>query len=341
MTRKVPYLTEAGLGLLISAMVAWGHHSRSAFVESVSLKTYDLFSKFRKQSINTNDIALVEIDENAVANLGRWPWPRALVAQLVDEIAHAEAKIIGLDILFVDTDQNQGLEEIAQLQKSFAALKAAEYPVLKKKRVSLASLENFESDLETAKSNLDGDNILARSIEEASNVVLPMYFQSGDPLGNNLEPLPSYFEAEKIKNSNGLPDNAPSGISATTPLENFGKVVLGVGHVNIEVSKDVDGTVRRMAPLMKYCGGLYPSFGLQVVREYWNYQRDSLSGKKGESLSLGNAKIPLDEEAKTFLGFVGSESFKRYSALDVLSGGIPDKALAKKIVLVGVTAPGL
>jgi serine/threonine-protein kinase len=67
-----------------------------------------------------------------------------------------------------------------------------------------------------------------------------------------------------------------------------------------------------------------------------------LTYKPDEGLSLFKAKIPLDEEAKTYLEFAGpAGTFKRYSAVDVLSGAIPEKALANKIVLLGVTAPGL
>ena len=33
-------------------------------------------------------------------------------------------------------------------------------------------------------------------------------------------------------------------------------------------------------------------------------------------------------------------TFKKYSAVDVLTGAVPDNAFEKKIVLIGVTAPG-
>ena len=109
MSKKSPLLIEAGLGLVLTGLMAWSYHSRTPFTESISLKTYDTLASFRKVKPNTNDIRIVEIDENSTQNLGRWPWPRALQAQLIDELVAGGAKVIGLNMLYTDADQNQGL----------------------------------------------------------------------------------------------------------------------------------------------------------------------------------------------------------------------------------------
>jgi CHASE2 domain-containing sensor protein len=61
-------------------------------------------------------IAIVEIDEPSVAQLGRYPWPRARIAEALDVISDAGAKVIGLDILYPDPEQNQGLEALKAVQ---------------------------------------------------------------------------------------------------------------------------------------------------------------------------------------------------------------------------------
>ncbi len=48
-------------------------------------------------------IVIVDIDEKSLARLGAWPWPRATVAQLVNELTgRHRVALLGLDIVFPD-----------------------------------------------------------------------------------------------------------------------------------------------------------------------------------------------------------------------------------------------
>jgi PAS domain S-box-containing protein len=47
-----------------------------------------------------NDIAIVAIDEASLARFGRYPWRRNLTAQMLDQLAAADPKVIALDVLF-------------------------------------------------------------------------------------------------------------------------------------------------------------------------------------------------------------------------------------------------
>ncbi len=48
------------------------------------------------------DIAIVAIDEPSLAELGRWPWPRRLHAQLLERLQAAGAAAVALDIIFAE-----------------------------------------------------------------------------------------------------------------------------------------------------------------------------------------------------------------------------------------------
>ncbi|MEE4452814.1 CHASE2 domain-containing protein [Novosphingobium resinovorum] len=55
----------------------------------------------------SQSILLVEIDDESVQRLGRWPWSRAVHAALVDRLNAGRPKAIGYDVLFTDpTDGN-------------------------------------------------------------------------------------------------------------------------------------------------------------------------------------------------------------------------------------------
>ena len=57
------------------------------------------------------DLVMVEIDELTVRELeplvGRWPWPRAVHAMLIDYFARAPARLVVYDVLFIDRDRRE------------------------------------------------------------------------------------------------------------------------------------------------------------------------------------------------------------------------------------------
>ena len=76
------------------------------------------------------DIVIVSIDDASIAALGRWPWPRAVHADMLDLLTRAEAATIGYDITFSETSTET---DDAALE---AALRRAPNAVLPDERVS-------------------------------------------------------------------------------------------------------------------------------------------------------------------------------------------------------------
>src|SRR5438093_9262740 len=50
----------------------------------------------------TDDLVYVDIDDQSIDAIGSFPWPRQHVADIVDEIRRAGAKVLAFDILFSD-----------------------------------------------------------------------------------------------------------------------------------------------------------------------------------------------------------------------------------------------
>lgn len=76
-----------------------------------------------------DDILIVAIDEQSLADFGRWPWPRGLHAQLIDILTEAGAKAIVMDILFAEKDIHNPLGD-SQLVQSVAASGRVFFPVI-------------------------------------------------------------------------------------------------------------------------------------------------------------------------------------------------------------------
>lgn len=48
---------------------------------------------------------IIAIDEKSLARLGQWPWPRSLMAQLLDSLAAYRPLAVGVDIIFAEPDR--------------------------------------------------------------------------------------------------------------------------------------------------------------------------------------------------------------------------------------------
>jgi adenylate cyclase len=75
--------------------------------EHIETKLYDLRLYIRGLVVSPEppgDIMIVTVDEKSIAQVGRWPWSRAVTAKLVDAVAAGEPRVIGVDILFSEAE---------------------------------------------------------------------------------------------------------------------------------------------------------------------------------------------------------------------------------------------
>ena len=64
---------------------------------------FDAFQRWRPRVYaEPPPIRIVEIDDESIARLGRWPWPRARLGEMIEKIAGAGAAAVALDILLYD-----------------------------------------------------------------------------------------------------------------------------------------------------------------------------------------------------------------------------------------------
>jgi adenylate cyclase len=88
--------------------------------EQIESKTYDLRLRLRnilKAPLPPKDVVIVVIDEKSVREIGRWPWRRDVTAELIDRIADAKPKVIGIDIMFTERESAETDERLAKAIK--------------------------------------------------------------------------------------------------------------------------------------------------------------------------------------------------------------------------------
>jgi len=95
------------LGLGLTLLVAILFFFPLKFFEVAQFKLYDLGLQIRGAIPVPKEVIIVAIDDASVSTLGRWPWPRKKIAELIDYLSQAGAKIIAVDLTFLPTESER------------------------------------------------------------------------------------------------------------------------------------------------------------------------------------------------------------------------------------------
>jgi len=336
--KKKGLLIDAALGLVLTGIVALGYSSSpstllGSTLAGLEFRTYDLRSSLRKVLSAPEEIVVVAIDDDSIAQIGRWPWPRSRFAAALDKISQQHPRVIGLDILYTEPERDPGLAEIKRLQDQFAAYVAD-------KRIVVKRGVDFNAEFSSSTAALDSDSRLIASIKGAGNVILPLFFVP-NPSGEKPVALPPEVTSSGIRAS--VPQGSvPVEDKAVAPLAAYAAASAGVAQSAL--IPESDGVVRRDAPLIQYDGLLYPSFALRLAMNYMGVKPADVKFVPGVSLSGGRLKVPVDSEglmAITFLGVPGEKTIKRVSFQQVVGGTLAADYFKDKLVIVGPTAAGV
>jgi serine/threonine-protein kinase len=342
--RKFP-ITDVILGAVVAAIVFGAFYLNWGPLQTMELKLYDLRAGLRTGKPTTNDIVIVAVDDPSIQQIGRWPWPRSYMGELLDILSESEAKVIGLDLIYSDPEVNEGLVQLRELRKQFneatQQLRFGEEAQRERAQASrlFAALDKVFEDKEKL---LDNDQRLADSIALAGNVVLPMHVEiPGPPLGRPDQPPAEYVVKNSLPGAveGRLRGTALDGKNLVPPIEKFGKECKAIGHINWVPSPD--GTIRDQNLIVEYNGKAYPSFSLQVARSYLNLDLGEILLKPNQ-VQIGTRQIPTDAQYTVLVNFYGGpKTFPHVSFVDVVTRKVPAEVFKGKIVLIGFTATGL
>ena len=80
--------------------------SNPEFVEVMRLKYFDQLQKKLPRSTEGQTYSvIVDIDEKSLREIGQWPWPRTVLAELFEQSKKAGMLVLGLDVLFAEKDR--------------------------------------------------------------------------------------------------------------------------------------------------------------------------------------------------------------------------------------------
>ena len=328
-TRRIP---ESAIGLTLTFLVlvmTWRH---PAFLEAIEDRLFDLRLGWFGSHAPIQNIAIVAIDEESITKLGRWPWPRSRVAALVDLLAASGPRVIGLNLILSEPEEQSGLHALRAVEQKFQALGP------------LKDGPEFLQVLQDLRASLDSDAKLVAAIRKAGTVLLPGLadlegtVRSGTPAG-----IPEFATKSMLTNLSMVSAQAtvvPRALEMTWPLLGMGEASVGIGHINR--LPDADGISRWEPLLVEYRDQYLPHFALAVAAKALGVPQENIRVVFGDGIDLGSTHIPTDSRMRLLLNYYGGpKTFPHYSAFDVLNDKIAASAFQGKILLVGATAPGI
>ena len=273
---------------------------------------YDAYHQVRPFTAPDRPVAIVDIDDASLADIGQWPWSRFTLAKLVHALREQGAAAVAFDVIFPEPDRVSPKRIIETLDITDPAVAA-----------SFAQLP-------------DSDAAFAESMKSFPTVL----GQAGTPKEGS--PVPIDLPKTSFAMLGGDPKSAvlqfPGLLTNILPLEQAAS-----GHGLITVNPDGDGTIRRVPLIAWAVDRFVPALSIELLRAAAGastvlVKRDALGLT---SLVVAGVEIPTDFDGQLWVHFGHHDPGRFVSAKDVLKGTLEKGRLEGKLVLVGTSAVGL
>lgn len=310
---RVPLLGSnrlIGIAMLLALLLAAA--SDSPWQRRLQLAWLDSYQASAPRQLKSTPAVVVAIDEKSLMELGQWPWPRTVMADLIKAINSAGPAAIGIDVLMPEPDRMSPARVVEHLPGAD--------PDLVKRLAALPS----------------NDAVLAQALRGAP-VVLGV---AGLPDAGTRT-----LRAAPVRVRNAGPDGDPGErlrqfAGVMTSLEELDSAAPGHGLLS---APDTEGGVVRSIPLVARVNGtLVPTLGIEMLRLATGAPVVvQAQGGEVRAVSVADLAVPTSPEGMVWVHFSPRDARRFVSAADVLAGRVPADRMAQKLVLVGATGLGL
>lgn len=269
---------------------------------------FDSWQRLAPRDLSGSEVRVVAIGDESLDLIGSWPWPRRVLATMTRRIAEGGAAAIGFDILFVEPD--------AVSPTRFSRLYAPGDPAIQAWLDQLGSMDDeFADAISTA------PVVLGRAGVSLGGARPADLTQWAGITGKAPRALPRYPLVQS--NLESLEARAP-----------------GFGLLN--GAPDADGVVRSVPLVMKTGEALVPGLALELVRVAMEQRSgtDPQIAVTPDSVTIGEQRIPVDDQGRMRLHFAELPQTQVYSAIEIMSQEFDLSELKDKIVLISLTAEG-
>lgn len=293
--------------MLLCVMVA-SKVAAPPLLTDLTYKTFDAYQMLLPRPYTPTGVRIIDIDDDSMAKLGQWPWPRQILADLVQKLTDAGAASIGFDMIFPEEDRTAPKHVLP--------------------------LWGQEETLKTLAGKLpDPDRLFADAIGKAPVVMSSMLSMQ------NLQPQ-EYNKASILVRGDLLPGNVRQfdGMIGSLPILN--EAAKGMGLINS--IPEHDGVLRRVPLFLNYQNQLYPTLGIEALRVALGAGVYNIFAGHGvEGVRLGDMNIPTDREGMLWIYFSESVPERYIPAWKIIDGDFTKEDVAGHIIFIGTSAAGL
>lgn len=282
-------------------------------LQTLRQSVFDQYQRVHPRVYQPAPVRIIDIDEESLARIGQWPWPRSRIAEMVERLRKAEVAAVGFDVLFAEPDRTSPK----------AMLNIWSLPGATQR--SIASLPDHDELLAAALA--PGGVVLGFSVErEGTGPDLPAqkyrYVNRGEPA------LPFAHAFSRAVPSLSLLSTAAAGNGVLTFVP------------------DNDGVVRRVPLLLRLGDSLVPSLAAEVLRvgqgaQNYMLRTSDTPGVGMTEVKIGDFAVPTTAAGEAWIHYTGPVKERTIPAWKILAGEIPDAELQGKLLLVGTSAQGL
>ena len=120
--KKIVAVSPIKITLLIIVIALVAFFADTPFLRFMELKTLDLRMVSRGHVPSGGQVVIATIDEKSLKEMGRWPWSRTVIADLLDSLKKYGTKAVAFDVVFSEPDANSSLKTIDQLSRELETL---------------------------------------------------------------------------------------------------------------------------------------------------------------------------------------------------------------------------
>ena len=283
-------------------------------IEELRLRTFDLFQVLRPREQKVRPVVIVDIDEASLREIGQWPWPRTVIADLITRLRAAGAVAVGFDVIFAEPDRMSP----AVAAGSFRGLDA-------ETREKLAALPS-------------NDAVLAEAIKRVGGIIV------GETGAAQAAPRAEGENAPQTGFAIVGPNPRPFLVTFPGLLRNIPPIEqAAAGRGMFSIDPEPDGIVRRVPVVMEAQGQLAPALTMEMLRVVSRAGailiRADQAGVK--TVAVPGLEVPTDGRGQFWVYFNKRDPARSVSATDVLNGRVAPDRLRGRLVLIGTSATGL
>ncbi len=281
---------------------------------------FDQYQRWQPRAWQDTAVRIIDVDEESLARIGQWPWPRTRMAQLATQAMQGQAAALGFDVVFAEPDRTSPHAVKGPGQDSAT-------------RCAITDAQP------------DHDTVFAHAMA-GSPVVLGFALR---PTHTPAPPTPPGATAP-------APLPAPArfvvmGPQAAPFLRNFGATIGPVqpladhaaGLGALAFLPDSDGVVRRVPLLLRVGDQLLPSLVTEMLRVAQRQRNITVVTETDgvQEVRIGPLALPTTPSAELWVHYAPSAPKRTIPAWKLLEGLVPASELQGRLLLVGSSAEGL